>query len=88
LAGGALYNGGQTTLSHVTIQDNSAGFAPGGGIFNDGTLTVASSNIVHNYSHYGGGIYNFGTVVLSRTRVSGNTPDNCEPVGTIAGCSG
>jgi len=27
-------------------------------------------------------------VALSRTKVSGNAPDNCEPVGTIAGCSG
>ena len=88
LAGGALYNDGRAALSSVTIQDNSAGVAPGGGIFNDGTLTVASSNIVHNYSHYGGGIYNAGSVALSRTKVSGNTLDNCAPVGTIAGCSG
>jgi len=27
-------------------------------------------------------------VALSRTKVSGNAPDNCEPVGTIAGCPG
>jgi hypothetical protein len=89
LAGGALYNTGRAALSSVIIQDNSAEIAAGGGIYNGGTLTAASSNIVHNYSNYGGGgIYNFGSVSLSRTRVSGNTPDNCDPVGTIAGCSG
>jgi hypothetical protein len=27
-------------------------------------------------------------VTLSATPVTGNTPDNCEPPGTIAGCTG
>jgi hypothetical protein len=87
--GGALVNSGKVALSHVTIQNNSAGIATGGGIFNDGTLTAASSKIVDNTAKSGGGgIFNEGSVALSRTKVSGNTPDNCEPVGTIAGCSG
>jgi hypothetical protein len=87
LAGGALANPGQAALSYVTIQDNWAGFF-GGGIYNDGRLTAASSNIVRNSGGEGAGIYNGGSVTLSRTKVSGNTPDNCEPVSTIAGCSG
>jgi hypothetical protein len=88
LAGGALANSGQAALSYVTIQDNWAGYF-GGGIYNDGTLTLASGNIVRNSTGgEGGGIYNGGSVTLSRTKVSGNTPDNCEPVSTIAGCSG
>jgi hypothetical protein len=29
-----------------------------------------------------------GTVTLTGTRVAGNTPDNCEPPGTIPGCTG
>jgi len=87
--GGALSNTGRAALSSVTIKNNSAGNAVGGGIYNDGTLTAASSNIVHNTARYGGGgIYNGSSVALSLTEVSGNTPDNCEPVGTIKGCSG
>jgi predicted outer membrane repeat protein len=89
LDGGALYNEDQATLSSVTMQNNSAAF--GGGIYNDETLTVASSNIVNNYADIGGGgIYNDDdeSVTLSRTKVTGNVPDNCEPINTIAGCSG
>ena len=51
-------------------------------------LAVASSNIVGNYASIGGGgIYNDFAATLSRTRVSGNVPDNCEG-NAIAGCSG
>jgi hypothetical protein len=89
LTGGALYNNGRAALSSVTIKNNTAELVYGGGIVNDGTLIVASSNIVDNTTRdEGGGIYNAGRVALSRTKVSGNTPDNCYPVGTIAGCSG
>jgi predicted outer membrane repeat protein len=87
--GGALYNDGVATLSSVTMQNNSANY--GGGIYNDETLTVASSNIVHNYADTdGGGIYNDDdeSVTLSRTKVTGNVPDNCGPLSTIAGCTG
>ncbi len=87
--GGALSNTGHAALSSVTIKNNTAGVAVGGGIYNDGTLTAASSTIVHNDARYGGGgIYNGGSVTLSLTNVSSNAPGNCEPVGTIAGCSG
>ena len=87
--GGAIANTGHAALTSVTVQDNFAEVAVGGGIYNGGTLTAALSKIVDNFAeHGGGGIYNGGSVALSRTGVSGNTPDNCEPVGTIAGCSG
>ena len=85
--GGALYNDDQATLSSVTIKNNEASF--GGGIYNDYELAVASSNILSNEADFGGGIYNDDeSVTLSRTKVTGNEPDNCDPVGTIAGCSG
>jgi hypothetical protein len=39
----------------------------------------------------GGGMFNDltygGTVTLSTTTVTSNLPDNCEPTGTIAGCT-
>jgi predicted outer membrane repeat protein len=85
--GGALYNDDQATLSSVSIKNNRATW--GGGIYNDDTVTVASSIIVGNDAEFGGGIFNDDeTVTLSRTNVSGNAPDNCEPVDTIAGCYG
>jgi len=39
-------------------------------------------------SRAGGGIFNSGpgTVTLQSTLVAFNSPDNCEPQGTIAGC--
>ena len=87
--GGALVNTGHTALSSVTIKNNSAEVAVGGGIYNDGTLTAASSNIVHNNARYGGGgIYNAASVALTLTKVTGNTPNNCDPVGIIKGCTG
>ena len=87
--GGAISNTGKAALSSVSIHNNDAGVAVGGGIYNDGTLTAASSTIVHNTARFGGGgIYNGDSVTLSRTSVSGNTPDNCEPLGSITGCTG
>jgi hypothetical protein len=55
-----------------------------------GVLTVTGSTITGNVaSGSGGGIFNQdGTVTLTGTRVAGNVPDNCEPPGTIAGCTG
>jgi hypothetical protein len=87
--GGAFYNDDVATLSSVTIKYNEAG-SEGGGIYNDDELAVDSSNIVSNYADTGGGgIYNDDeSVTLSRTKVTGNVPDNCEPLNTIAGCSG
>jgi hypothetical protein len=43
-----------------------------------------------NVATEGGGIFNAagGTVTLASTLVSGNTPDNCEPPGSISGCIG
>jgi hypothetical protein len=57
------------------------------------TLTLDHSRVSHNSaSGGGGGIFNgpFGgpaTVTLDHSKVDGNTPDNCEPPGSIAGCT-
>jgi hypothetical protein len=88
--GGGIYNDGTLTLASSRIVRNSTG-GEGGGIENFGTLTAASSSIVGNHAEVvGGGIFNDidGTVTLSLTKVYGNTPGNCFPTGTIAGCSG
>lgn len=53
-------------------------------------LTINGSKITGNSaSGGGGGIINMGgTVTLKGTKVTGNVPDNCEPPGTITGCTG
>jgi hypothetical protein len=69
----------------------------GGGIDNGfnsdgflgGVVTLSRSRVTLNVATQGGGIINFsGAVALSMSTVSSNTPDNCEPTGTIAGCVG
>jgi hypothetical protein len=57
-------------------------------IYNNATLTTANTSITANLAAVGGGIYNHrpSRVTLGITPISGNHPDNCEPVNTIAGC--
>ena len=87
------------TLNNSSVNNNRAG-GDGGGIANGiplpgpmpligGALTLNHSQVTGNAAAHGGGIFNNGgTVTLAATSVTGNTPDNCEPPGTIAGCTG
>src|SRR5215831_5775001 len=76
------------TITGSSVSGNStAGF--GGGVVNQGELAMTGSRVLDNTAAAGGGIANQGgTVTLTSTRVAGNSPDNCEPPGTIAGCTG
>jgi hypothetical protein len=69
------------------IANANFGIPPTGG---SGVLTITGSKITGNVaSGSAGGILNLdGTVTLTGTLVAGNVPDNCEPPGTIAGCTG
>ncbi|MGP8252444.1 MAG: beta strand repeat-containing protein [Terracidiphilus sp.] len=77
-----LVNSGTTaSLSGLTISNGSSSSGEGGGgISNNGALTVSNSTISGNsatsgnggYS-YGGGIYNAGTLTLSNSTISGNS---------------
>jgi hypothetical protein len=83
------------TLNNSQVDNNRAG-GNGGGISNGlpmalagGALTLNHSVVTGNTAAHGGGIFNNGgTVTLSATSITGNNPDNCEPTGTIAGCTG
>jgi hypothetical protein len=97
--GGGIFNNGVLTLSGTSLAQNTAsassGTAQGGGLYNQNfgaaTLTnsVVTLNAASGATAQGGGIYNNGgAVTLSKTRVKKNLPDNCEPTGTIAHCSG
>jgi hypothetical protein len=89
--GGGLGNAPDSTatITGTSVSGNSAGGA-GGGVVNFGALAMTGSRVLDNTAAAGGGIANQegGTVTLTGTRVAGNVPDNCEPPGTIAGCTG
>lgn len=85
------------TLNNSQVNYNRAG-GDGGGIANGapvsgqvplpgGAVTLNQSQVKGNTAGIGGGgiFNNRGTVTLTKTSITGNNPDNCEPPG-IAGC--
>lgn len=68
-----LYANTTLTLTNMTIRD---GFVPdnqGGGIYNDGHLTLLSSQVISNEASVsGGGIANFGTLRIDQSVIGGN----------------
>ncbi|PQJ97193.1 DUF1566 domain-containing protein [Chromatium okenii] len=80
--GGALYNknAATATITNSTFSNNIA-YSVGGGIYNDGTLTIKNSTIVENsadddvYSAKGGGIYNHtnGQLMIANSIISANS---------------
>lgn len=80
-AGGALvvFNDAQVDLSGCTISGNEADLIPlqlatnlGGGIRNDGNLTVQSSTITGNRGQFGGGVYSAERLTVADSTVSEN----------------
>src|SRR5262245_50999582 len=63
------------TLAHVTVANGFAGFGPsGGGVLNQGTLTVTNSTFSGNAGRDGGGINNAdGTLTVTDSTFSGNS---------------
>jgi predicted outer membrane repeat protein len=98
--GGGIYNpaGGTAFVTNGAIFGNTAS-VDGGGIYNAGTgasigfVTLTSSNVSRNAAGTGGGgifdqITTVTNVTLAGSAVHLNTPDNCEPLGSITGCTG
>ena len=79
-AAGGIYNGGGIlTITDSVVSNNYAGVSDpfpvgsGGGIVNDGTLTITSSSVSGNQAYLsGGGIENGGTLTISGSTISGN----------------
>jgi Chlamydia polymorphic membrane protein (Chlamydia_PMP) repeat len=96
--GGGFYNSSTSGRIYASvsatgsaISDNHAADA-GGGLYNQGFAGFTGSTIDGNRAPGGGGgIYDTGSnamVALDDTPVTGNKPDNCEPLGSITGCTG
>ncbi len=64
---------GTVTATHCVIQGNITG--NGGGVFNDGTMTLLGCTVAGNtaQSGAGGGIFSYGTLTLTGCTLSGNT---------------
>jgi hypothetical protein len=67
--------GAEATLDHLTVTHGQGpGPAYGGGIANDGTLTLTNCTISANSALFGGGIANErGTLTVSNSTLSGNS---------------
>jgi hypothetical protein len=86
------------TLINSRVNFNRAG-GDGGGIANGvplpgpmplvgGALKLVNSQVIGNTAAAGGGLFNnLGTVTLVNALIIANHPDNCEPTGTITGCT-
>ena len=74
VGGGGIYKRGEATLIRTTVRDNTAGFLPAGGIWNDsGPLTMIDSAVEGNSAGVAGGIANGGTLAIISTTIGGNT---------------
>ena len=92
--GGGIYNatGGANSLTTSTLSGNHAA-GHGGGIYNqeDSSLVAAGTHIIRTgrlaeaAASYNGP---YIVVTLTSSPVTGNKPDNCEPPGSITGCTG
>jgi hypothetical protein len=78
-SGGGIYNdaAGMATVSQTNVSDNSF-IVRGGGIDNEGTMTISQSAVSGNFAvndriELGGGIFNNGTLTISQSTVSGNS---------------
>ena len=72
----------QSTVSHNTS------LGTGGGISNLGTTSINGSQVRLNTGSSGGGIATGNNnVTLTSSIVKKNSPDNCDPLNTIPGCS-
>ena len=92
--GGAIYNeqGGLADIRQTTLRNNTA-TGDGGGLFNGtgGSAVLTRTLVTTNAAADGGGIFDVpgpGTVTLVNSVVTANTPNNCRPVGAVAGCVG
>lgn len=68
-----VFPGVTVVLSGMTITRGWVTY--GGGILNNGTLTVTDTTVAGNVASYGGGVYNAGALTVSGGAISGNYAD-------------
>ncbi len=73
VTGVTIASGCSATMLGNTVENNTDTGGDGGGIYNDGTLTVTNSTIANNSAALGGGIYNTGTLTVYDSTIAYNT---------------
>jgi hypothetical protein len=74
-----IHSGANVTISGVTIQGSVTGNNdsdyPGGGLNNEGTLSLTNSKVSDNFTPYAGGIFNgdSGEIIIKDSVISGNS---------------
>ncbi len=71
--------GANVNISGLTIENGNASESGGGGIYNQGGLTLTNSTILGNSAtagSSGGGIYNSGALTLTNSTFAGNSTSN------------
>ena len=82
--GGGINNIGILSADNCIINNNTATLN-GGGIYNDGNLSITNSKITNNKSNLatGGGIYNAGTLNVTGCTISDNIAPSFSAIDTI-----
>jgi hypothetical protein len=87
--GAGIYDDDMMTVQYANVYANEAS-SNGGGVYisKGSTLSIRGGSIHANSAPGGGGgLFNSaGTVTLTNAGIYNNSPDNCEPLGTIIGC--
>ncbi len=68
--------GASVSISGLTITGGASDQA-GGGVVNNGTLTLTDSTVSGNAAALGGGVANYGTMTLNDSTVADNTASDC-----------
>ncbi|MFD8028343.1 hypothetical protein ACFV3F_06205 [Streptomyces sp. NPDC059717] len=82
---------GRLTLNGTVVRDNTAAGVGGGvSVGAPAVATLNHSQVRNNFAGTAGGGINVdgGALTVKRTRVVGNTPNNCAPTGAVPGCIG
>jgi len=78
-SGRVIYNSGSLSISNGTIRNGNVTTEPngyGGGIYNEGWLSLSSSSVITNSAKRGGGIYNkggTGSITMYGVTIWGNS---------------
>ncbi|QDV36433.1 choice-of-anchor Q domain-containing protein [Tautonia plasticadhaerens] len=82
-----ILEGTTATLAGLSIRGGQlASFGGGGGVFNDGELTLVDSTVSGNSASFGAGLFNYGSLTLIRSTITGNTAE--DPDGFFGGNGG
>jgi hypothetical protein len=76
--GGGIFNAAGDIVTWSTNLTGNVAAGVGGGMFSEGTVAMHGGLVSGNTAQSGGGISSVNTLVLDKTKVTGNTPNDCD----------